>query len=165
MQTKLFGQPMLILLGSVSIARISEAPLYTIAILCGVATALAMWKRINAIILGDDFATQLGYDPRATRLILASLASILTAVSVSFVGIVSFVGLIAPHIARLIVGDDARKHIPLSAISGALIVLLADIFVRAVSANSTLGELPISIPTSIVGAAVLSYLVISRARG
>ncbi len=164
-QTKIFGQPMLILLGSVSIARVSEAPLYAAATLCGVAAALAMWKRVNAILLGDDFATQLGYDPRATRLILATLASVLTAVSVSFVGIVSFVGLIAPHIARLVVGDDARKHIPLSAISGALIVLLADIFVRAISASSTLGELPISIPTSIVGATVLSYLVVSRARG
>ncbi len=164
-QSKLFGQPMLILLGSVSIARPSEAPLYALATLCGIATAIAMWKRVNAILLGDDFATQLGYDPRTTRLILASLASILTAVSVSFVGIVSFVGLIAPHIARLVVGDDARKHIPLSAVSGALIVLLADVFVRAISASSTMGELPISIPTSIVGAAVLSYLVISRTRG
>ena len=164
-QTKLRGQPVLILFGSLSLPSSKEIPLYVAATLCGVVIAIAMWRQINAIVLGDDFATQLGYDPRLVRLMISATAALLTAVSVSFVGIVSFVGLIAPHIARLIAGDDARKHIPFCALSGALIVLLADIFTRMVSAHSTLGELPLSIPTSIVGACVLSYLIIARARG
>ncbi|HIP57042.1 MAG TPA: iron ABC transporter permease [Ignisphaera aggregans] len=164
-QTKLRGQPVLILFGSLSLPSSKEIPLYIATTLCGVAIAIVMWKQINAIVLGDDFAIQLGYDPRLIRLVLSAIAALLTAASVSFVGIVSFVGLIAPHIARLIVGDDARKHLPFCAISGALIVLLADVFIRMISAHSTLGELPLSIPTSIVGACVLSYLIVARGRG
>ena len=163
--SKIRGHPLLVLLGSVSLARFHELPLYTSAIIPIIATVFMLWKQINALLFGDEFALQLGYNPKITRLLLASIASLLSAITVSFVGIISFVGLIAPHIARLMVGDDVRKHLPLSMVSGGIIVLASDIFVRYISSSlSFLGELPLSIPTGIVGALVLSYLIASRLR-
>ena len=118
-----------------------------------------MWKRwdLNSVQCGDDVAKSLGVDVEKIRLIGTLLASLLTAVSVSFVGIIGFVGLIAPHTMRLIVGSDYRFLIPLSALTGAILLLVADTIARLLFSPFIL---PVGVVTSFLGAPMFIYLLV-----
>ena len=105
---------------------------------------------------GADTAKSLGVNTRAVMLISMGISSLVSAVAVSFVGIISFVGLIAPHIMRRFVGNDYRFLIPCSAIAGALLLILADTFARLVIAPVIL---PIGAITSFLGAPMFLYLL------
>jgi len=87
----------------------------------------------------------------------------MTGSTIAVVGIVGFIGLAAPHIARLMVGADHRFSIPAVALIGAEIALIADICTRPIS-RSGLGELPLGVVTSIIGAPFLAYIVIRKVR-
>ncbi|GAB6147484.1 FecCD family ABC transporter permease [Stetteria hydrogenophila] len=112
---------------------------------------------LNATLMGDDVARSLGVDVRRVRLVSAFLASLLTAVSVAFVGVIGFVGLIAPHAVRLVAGGDYRHLIPLSTLAGALLLLAADTVARLVMAPVTL---PVGVVTSFLGAPLFLYLLV-----
>lgn len=129
---------------------------YTIAA-AAVAIVLADW--LNILALGDDVARSVGLRVERTRLVFVGLAAVLTAAAVSVAGLVGFVGLVAPHVARLLVGSDERYAMPLAALLGALLVVVADIVARVVIAPS---EIPVGILTAIVGAPVLLILVRTR---
>ncbi len=163
--SKKLGHAYILLLGS--FAYTTKSDVETIAIVATLCVSLSflLWKRLNALALGDDYCHQLGYDPRTTRLLAVTFAAIATSTVVAFVGVVSFLGLLAPNIARMLVGDEARKHLSVSALCGIALSLAADLFVRVISHASTLGELPVSIPMSLIGAPMLAYLVVtSRCR-
>lgn len=110
----------------------------------------------NVIHLGDDIAAGLGSRVERARLLLLFLAVLLTAASVSVVGALGFLGLIAPHIARRIVGNDARRVFPLSAIIGGIILVVADILARGL-ANTV--PLPVGALLALLGAPFLIYLL------
>lgn len=110
----------------------------------------------NAMESGADTAKSLGVNTRAVLLISMGISSLASAVAVSFVGIISFVGLIAPHIMRRFIGNDYRFLIPCSAVAGALLLILADTFARLIIAPVIL---PIGAITSFLGAPMFLYLL------
>lgn len=110
----------------------------------------------NALESGADTAKSLGVNTRAVMLISMAICSLVAAVAVSFVGIISFVGLVAPHIMRRFVGNDYRYLIPCSAIAGALLLILADTFARLIISPVIL---PIGAITSFLGAPLFLYLL------
>ncbi|MEZ4357827.1 MAG: iron ABC transporter permease [Eubacteriales bacterium] len=110
----------------------------------------------NAMESGADTAKSLGVNTRAVMLISMAISSLTAAVAVSFVGIISFVGLVAPHIMRRLVGNDYRYLIPCSAIAGSLLLILADTFGRLIIAPVIL---PIGAITSFLGAPMFLYLL------
>ncbi|ADB58074.1 FecCD family ABC transporter permease [Archaeoglobus profundus] len=116
------------------------------------------WK-FNALYLGDDIAKSLGVDARRMRLVGMVIASLLTATAVSFLGVISFVCLVSPHIARLALGSDHRYLIPSSCLIGAIILLVADTASRTLFLPLTL---PVGIFTSFLGVPLFIYLIIKR---
>ncbi|WP_083473207.1 iron ABC transporter permease [Frankia sp. R43] len=117
---------------------------------------------LNAIAFaGDDAARSLGVDVTRTRLVCSLLAVMLAAVIVSFTGVIGFVGLVAPHIARLIVGADHRFLLPFAAIAGALLVLAADTAGRTLFAPAVI---PVGIVVAFLGAPLFINLVLTRRR-
>lgn len=118
--------------------------------------ALLFAGRLNVLQLGDDVAAGLGVLTDRTRLAILAVCGVLTAAAVSGAGMVSFVGLVCPHLARFSIGADHRWLIPLSALYGALLVTGADLIARLVIAPS---EIPMGIITAGIGAPFLLYLV------
>ena len=114
----------------------------------------------NAMSSGADTAKSLGVNTRTVMLISMAVCSITAAVSVSFVGIISFIGLIAPHMMRKLVGEDHRFLIPASAACGALLLVLADTFGRLII---TPVILPVGAITSFLGAPVFLALLMKGA--
>ena len=115
---------------------------------------------INAIAFaGDDPAKSLGVAVNRVRFEAVAIAATLTAVAIAFMGIIGFVGLVAPHIARLVVGSNHRFLITFSAITGALLLVVADALGRLVIAP---GVIPVGIIDALVGAPIFLYLVLTR---
>ncbi len=110
----------------------------------------------NAMESGTDTAKSLGVNTRAVMLTSMGICSLLAATAVSFVGIISFVGLVAPHIMRRFVGNDHRYLLPSSAVGGALLLILADTFGRSVAAPVVL---PIGALTAFLGAPMFLFLL------
>ncbi|HET7031126.1 MAG TPA: iron chelate uptake ABC transporter family permease subunit [Candidatus Limnocylindrales bacterium] len=126
-----------------------------------IATALilARARSLNGLLLGEEAAVHLGVDVRRERAILLGLASLITAAAVSVSGLVGFVGLVVPHVVRLLVGPNARLVLPLSALGGAILMIGADLVARL------LGELPVGVITAVVGAPFFLMLLRRAQRG
>jgi len=118
------------------------------------------WK-FTALKLGDSHASSLGVDVVKLRRFTLIVVSVLTSVAVCFVGTIGFIGLISPHIARFLVGEDHRYYIPMSMVVGAIILILANMFSKIVMAPAIF---PIGILTSLIGIPFFFYLVISKRR-
>ncbi len=115
-------------------------------------------RDLNILLLGEETAQHLGIDVEKIKIFLLVAASLLASVSVAAVGIVGFVGLIVPHLMRLIVGPDHRILIPSSLLGGAILVLVADTFSRTVLNE----KIPIGVLTSILGCPFFLYLLSRR---
>ncbi len=115
------------------------------------------WK-LNVLSLGDDEALSLGVDVKKARKIYIFSATLIVASSISSCGIISWVGLVVPHIARMIIGPNHDILIPFSAILGGIFMLSMDTLARSITA----AEIPISIITSFIGAPFLTYLLIKQ---
>jgi iron complex transport system permease protein len=126
----------------------------------GIVLAMLMARQVNVIALGDELATSLGQRVERTRLLLAGTAALLASAAVSIAGLVGFLGLIIPHLVRLLIGNDYRFVIPASAIFGAILLVLADTAARTVLDPQ---ELPVGILTAVMGGPVFILLVRSRA--
>jgi iron complex transport system permease protein len=130
-----------------------------LALVCAASLIYYLLNRwnYNAMEAGADTAKSLGVNSRAVMLISLGICSLSAAVAVSFVGIISFVGLIAPHIMRRFVGNDYRYLLPCSAVAGALLLILADTFGRLIIAPVIL---PIGAITSFLGAPLFLFLLL-----
>ena len=117
-------------------------------------------KDLNILLLGEEEAQSVGLNPARTRKLILLFSSILTATAVSVSGAISFVGLIVPHIIRLLIGPDHRLLIPASTLGGSIFLLLCDLIGRTIVAP---GELGVGIITSIIGAPYFLFLL-NRAR-
>jgi len=113
----------------------------------------------NALLMGDDIAKTLNTEPKRIRLESMLIAAFGNAVIVSFVGIIGFVGLIAPHVIRMIIGGNHRYLVPYSALMGAVLLLFADILGRVIIMPRIL---PVGIVTTIIGIPMLIYLIIRQ---
>jgi iron complex transport system permease protein len=114
-------------------------------------------RSLNGLLLGEPTAAHLGIDVHRERRILLALASLVTAAAVAISGLIGFVGLVVPHVVRLLVGPSARLVLPLSAIGGAALLAYADIIARVA------GGIPVGVVTAIIGAPFF-LLILRRAR-
>ncbi|HET7028395.1 MAG TPA: iron chelate uptake ABC transporter family permease subunit [Candidatus Limnocylindrales bacterium] len=110
-------------------------------------------RSLNGLLLGEEAATHLGVDVRRERTILLALAALVTAAAVAVSGLIGFVGLVVPHVVRLVVGPNARLVLPLSALLGASLLADADVVARV------LGEIPVGVVTAVLGAPFFLFLL------
>jgi len=115
---------------------------------------LLRW-RINILSLGDEEARSLGVNVDKMRLIIIICATLVTSAAVSISGVIGWVGLVVPHISRMIVGPNYNRLLPMSMVCGASFMLLVDDLARTVSVT----EIPLGIITSLVGAPIFAYLI------
>lgn len=141
------------LLGSFSLASWPQLLVALPIVTFGSVVILARARSLNALLLGEQTAAHLGLDVRRERLIMLGSATLITAAAVAVSGLIGFVGLVVPHLVRLVVGPNARSLLPLSAIYGAAFLALADLLARMP------GELPVGVVTAIVGAPFFLYLL------
>ena len=122
---------------------------------------LMSWK-FNALLSGDAAAKSMGVHVDLLRFASMLTASVITAVCVSFLGIIGFVGIICPHVTKRLLGQDHRVSIPASALSGSLLLLLADTFSRSMGNGSAL---PVGAITSLLGAPFFLAIIFSKKGG
>ncbi|MHA1450607.1 MAG: FecCD family ABC transporter permease, partial [Candidatus Hodarchaeales archaeon] len=118
-----------------------------------------MSSQLNVLLLGDESAQFRGVDVKRMQKIALVLASLMTGVAVAFSGVIGFVGLIIPHLIRMITGPDHRILMPVSAISGASFLIIADIIAKTIIYPA---ELPVGIITAICGTPFFLYLLRKR---
>ena len=149
------------LAGSFSLSQWSEVWIVLPIVAVGAIVILLFSRLLNIMQLDEEQAQQLGINVERLKLILLATATMVTAAAVSFVGIIGFVGIIIPHAVRLIWGPDYRFLLPLSLLSGAVFLILADILARTAAAPS---EIPIGVITALCGAPFFLYLLRRRGR-
>ena len=130
-------------------------------ILLGVVGLFTVSYRLNVLAFGQAEARALGFDPVRTRLIAFGLSAFITAVAVSLSGLIGFVGLIVPHGVRLTFGPEHRRLLPLSAISGAVFLVIADTAARTIIAPE---QLPVGVITAITGGPFFLILLARHTR-
>jgi iron complex transport system permease protein len=122
----------------------------------GLGACLLAVRPLNLLLLGEDTAASLGLDVARTKRWLLALASLLAAGAVAVGGLIAFVGLVIPHLTRLLVGPDHRHLLPVAALGGALLMVLSDVVARTLLAPT---ELPLGIITSALGCPFFLYLL------
>ena len=129
-----------------------------IVIICGI-YLMNMALKINAMSAGDDVATSLGVDVIALRRNGLIVCTLVTASCLSFTGVIGFIGLMAPHICRMIIGNDSRYLLPASGLMGVVILLISDLFCRMIIRP---GELPVGIVLYIVGGVFFVWMIANK---
>ena len=149
-------------MGSLSGSSYSNARvLFFSLIICG-GILLRYARELNAFAIGEDNARHIGVNVRKVRLVVLITVSILIGVSVSIGGTIAFVGLVTPHILRMLIGPNHKKLLPASIFGGAAFLMLADLIARILF-NPV--ELPIGVVTSFVGAILFIYIFYQTRRG
>jgi len=136
------------LVGNLSAARLDVAPWLVVFLLAGFVCAVALSRSLNVLALGDEAAEQLGISVARHQRILLLATSLMVGAAVSVAGLVGFVGLIIPHLLRLVLGPDHRLLVPAAALSGAAFLVLCDTLARSLLGGR---ELPVGAITAIVG--------------
>jgi iron complex transport system permease protein len=149
------------LMGSFALSEWSEVKVVLPYVVVGVVIILLYARSLNIMQLDEEQAQQLGINVEKVKLVLLAAATLITAAAVSFVGTIGFVGIIIPHAVRLIWGPDHRFLLPLSVLTGAVFLILADLVARTVLAPV---EIPIGVITAICGAPFFLYLLRRRKR-
>lgn len=122
----------------------------------GLIAALFAIRKANVLQLGDEMSSNLGINTNKDRIILSAIAVFLASISTAIIGLIGFVGLIVPHISRLLVGSDHKYMLPLSLILGSSLVLLGDTFARTIFSPI---ELPVGVIMAILGGPFFLYLL------
>ena len=147
-------------MGSFSGVNYDQVKIMGLALLLGGGILIRFSPELNAFAIGEDNARHIGVNVKRVKLIILITVSVLIGVCVSISGTVSFVGLIMPHIARMLVGPNHKRLLPAALFSGAIFLLLADLTARTLLSPI---ELPIGVVTSIVGA-VAFVIIFYRTR-
>ena len=150
------------LYGDLSQSRYGQSIIVAPAILVGFVILYGLSKHLNIITAGEDTALQLGVDVERARLICFLVVSLLVGLVVSFSGLIGFVGLVVPHLGRMALGSDHRLLMPVSALGGAIFLIIADTISRTVISP---GELPVGVITAFIGAPFFIYLLKTRGSG
>ena len=153
------------LLGSMGIANFERDVLLFVALIVGSVVLFRQTRLLNAFALGEDAATRLGVNVRRLRGIVLVTGTAMTAVAVGTVGIIGFLGLVAPHIARQILGVDWRWSLVGSGLIGATLLIVADLLAQRAGSLfvGSVMEVPVGIVTAVIGAP--SLLILLRKRG
>ncbi|WP_051931927.1 iron ABC transporter permease [Clostridium sp. KNHs214] len=134
--------------------------IFPITLVCNLLMIKYAWD-LNALGSGDEVAVSLGINVNKVRIICLVLCALSASSCVAFAGTIGFIGLVAPHISRIIIGSDYRFLIPCSSLMGALILLFSDTLARTVISPT---EIPVGIITSLLGAPFFIYLLIKKRR-
>lgn len=149
--------------GGGDLGRFSWTEVSIVAIMLLVGTFLLMTKAwdLNVMTVGDDTAKSLGVDSGFLRLFVMSVSSLLIAGIVCFTGTIGFIGLVAPHMSRMVIGGDNRFQLPAAGLTGAVILVAADTVARRIMAPVIL---PVGTLTSLLGVPFFLYLILKRRR-
>jgi iron complex transport system permease protein len=128
-------------------------------LLAGLALVLAYSRELDALLVGEISAAAVGVDVARTRLVLLLATSVLTGAAVAVAGGIGFVGLVVPHIVRLLVGPHHRALLPLSALTGALVLVAADLLLRGFFAEH---NVPLGVVTAAMGAPFFLFLLVRQ---
>lgn len=146
--------------GSFSRPDLKNVLWISLAIIIFIPSGLKSAWDLNALSIGgDDFAITTGVNPAAVRMRILVVAALMTSVVIAFTGMIGFVGLAAPHMSRLVIGNDYRKLIPCAAVSGALLALFADTVGRTLFAPIII---PVGVMLSVIGGPFFMYLLLSN---
>ncbi|HPO04810.1 MAG TPA: iron ABC transporter permease [Bacillota bacterium] len=148
------------LMGSLSKVTVNSLLFSLIPMVLGSSVLYMLRWKLNILTLGDEEAQAIGIDPKSTRLIAVAAATIISASAVCLGGLIGWVGLMIPHIARGIVGADYRRLLPAAALIGGSFLLLMDDLARSLSAM----EIPLGVLTAVMGAPFFIVLIVKRRR-
>jgi iron complex transport system permease protein len=147
-------------LGSFSNVSYSQIPFYSITVLIGLAFAILLIKPMNIILLGENYASNLGIHVKRTRIFIMVITGFLTAIVTAFCGPVSFIGLAVPHIARMILRTSNQQFLlPATLLSGAAIALFCNLLTTFPFGKTLL---PLNAVTPLLGAPVILYVILNR---
>jgi iron complex transport system permease protein len=147
------------LMGSLSLRGYAEVRMMLPYVVVGFGLVLLFARDLNVLSLGDESAKHLGLETERIKFVLLLLASLLAAAAVAVSGVIAFVGLVVPHLLRLLIGPDHRALIPACALGGAVLLVVADLLARIVVPSI---ELPVGIMTSLLGCPFFLYLLHRR---
>jgi len=148
------------LMGSLTGAKPADVTMVLPFMVVGLVTLFALKWRINILTMGDEEAATMGVNTKRLRLIIILAATLVTAASVAVTGMIGWVGLVIPHLSRMLIGSDYRRLMPASMLMGASFLLLVD----DVSRLLTTAEIPIGILTAFIGAPFFLYLITKEGR-
>ena len=123
---------------------------------------LILWRLawdINALSAGEEVALNLGVNVKRLRIVSLAVCSLIASITIAFTGIIGFIGLVAPHICRILIGSDNRFLIPCASLMGAILLLMSDTLARTIIAPT---EIPVGIVTALIGAPFFIYLLIKK---
>jgi iron complex transport system permease protein len=142
--------------GGIQISNWFPLGIVAAVIIVGTALSLSLSRVLDSLALGEESASHLGLHVERYKLLIVVVASCLTAAAVSISGLVGFVGLVTPHVMRLLLGPNHRSLLPASALGGAIFLTLADLLARTVVAPAVL---PVGVFTALVGAPFFLFLL------
>jgi iron complex transport system permease protein len=142
--------------GVIGIPAWTELGVSAFLLIAATVASLPLMRTLNTLALGDEYAQQLGIHVESARVWIILIGSLLTAVAVSLGGMISFAGLIVPHVARLLLGPDHVRLLPVTALAGAIFLMLADTLARTIFAPS---EVPVGILMAFIGGPFFLYLL------
>ncbi|MDF3000316.1 MAG: transport system permease protein [Bacillota bacterium] len=146
------------LMGSLASTRTQDVFFAGPPIIIGILPILLLRWRLNVLTMGDEEARTMGINAKVVRTIVIGGATLITAAAVSVSGLIGWVGLVIPHFARMIVGDDYRVMLPASVLLGSSFLLVVDNFARMLATR----EIPIGILTAFIGAPFFLYLILKE---
>jgi iron complex transport system permease protein len=142
--------------GVITVPEWRQLAVTSVLLAVGALCAYPLMRRLNTLALGDEYAHQLGIRVETTRILIILVGSLLTAIAVSLGGLISFAGLIVPHVARLLLGPDHVRLLPVTAIAGAIFLVITDTIARTLFAPT---ELPVGILMAFLGGPFFLYLL------
>ena len=147
-------------MGSFSGVSLRQLPLFSTVTIAALAGAFLLVKPLNALLLGEEYAENLGVNIVRTRNLLLVVTGLLTAVSTAFCGPIAFIGLAVPHIARLLLGTgNHRVLLPATMLCGCVVTLVCSMLTYLPGES---GVIPINAVTPLVGAPVVIYVIVRR---
>ena len=149
------------LMGDLSRVALKEIAVAALCLVACFAILYMQARKLNLMVQGEETALQLGVNVRATKYILLIVTSLITSVAVSLAGIIGFVGIMVPHMMRLVFGSDHRLLMPAAALFGASFLVVADTLARIVIAPA---ELPVGVITALCGAPYFIFLMRRKGR-
>lgn len=144
------------LLGSLALASTDKVLILLAPVLVGAFVVILYGRDLDALLMGEETAHNLGASPEVLKKVILAVAAMMTAAAVAFSGVIGFVGLIVPHITRLVVGSNHRLLVPAATLSGAIFLIWADTLARSIVAPT---ELPVGIITALCGGPFFLYLL------
>jgi iron complex transport system permease protein len=147
------------LYGQIGVPPWGQIGATTILEIAAIVAALPLARRLNTLALGEEYAAQLGVPVKRVRVQIVILGALLTALAVSLGGLIGFVGLLVPHVLRMILGPDHFRLLPAAAITGAAFLVITDTAARTVFAPT---EVPVGILTAFLGGPMFLYLLHQR---